>query len=154
MNKAKEYSEKFILTVDHRGDVEEAYNDGYHQAEKDLLENKHEKSWRLDEKLWKSIKDIEEASYQYMYDVSNDWAYDFPIWENVQDAFKAGSEWNEGFKLTWEDLKLLQDISHEVFAEVANGSVDYYQIYFTEQSFLEEVLKRFKERKETTIGMC
>lgn len=35
MNKAKEYAEKFVLTVDHQGDVEEAYNDGYHQAEKD-----------------------------------------------------------------------------------------------------------------------
>ena len=34
--KAKEYAEKFILTVDHQGDVEEAYIDGYHQAEKDL----------------------------------------------------------------------------------------------------------------------
>ena len=61
----------------------------------------------------------------------------------------------EGYKqaekdleLGWEDLKLLQDISHEVIAEVARGSVDYYQIYPTQQSFLEEVLKRFKERKE------
>ena len=40
MSKAKEYAEKFILTVDHQGDVEEAYNDGYNdgykQAEKDL----------------------------------------------------------------------------------------------------------------------
>jgi len=51
-------------------------------------------------------------------------------------------------ELGWEDLKLLQDISHEVIAEVARGSVDYYQIYPTQQSFLEEVLKRFKERKE------
>lgn len=49
--------------------------------------------------------------------------------------------------INWEDLKLLQDISHEVFAEVATGSVDYYQIYPTEQSFLEEVLKRFKAQK-------
>ena len=31
--KAKEYAEKFILTVDHQGDVEEASIDGYHQAE-------------------------------------------------------------------------------------------------------------------------
>lgn len=69
--------------------------EGYHQAEKDLLENKHEKSWRLDEKLWKGIKDIEEASYQYTYDASNDWAYDVPTWDDVQDAFKAGSEWKE-----------------------------------------------------------
>ena len=32
-----------------------AYEEGYHQAEKDLLGNKHETSWRLDEKLWKGI---------------------------------------------------------------------------------------------------
>lgn len=51
-------------------------------------------------------------------------------------------------ELSWEDVKLLQNISSEVFAEVAHGSVDYYQIYPTEQSFIEEVLKRFKERKE------
>ena len=75
---------------------QEGFVEGYHQAERDLLENKHETSWRLDEKLWKGIKDIEEASYQYMYDASNDWAYDIPTWKDVQDAFKAGSEWKEG----------------------------------------------------------
>ncbi len=74
--------------------------EGYHQAEKDLLENKHEKSWRLDEKLWKDIKNIEEASYQYVYDASNDWLYDIPTWEDVQDAFKAGNEWKENLVLT------------------------------------------------------
>lgn len=46
MNKAKEYAEKFILTVDHQGDVEEAYNDGYKQAEEDL------------ELTWEDISDI------------------------------------------------------------------------------------------------
>lgn len=100
MSKAKEYAEKFILTVDHQGDVEEAYNDGYEQAKKDLVENKHEKSWRLDEKLWASIKDVDEASYQYVYDASNDWAYDVPTWNDVQEAFKAGSEWKENLELT------------------------------------------------------
>ena len=50
-------------------------------------------------------------------------------------------------ELTCEDVKLLQDISGEVFAEVAWGSVDYYRIYPTQQSFLEEVLKRFKAQK-------
>jgi hypothetical protein len=72
--------------------------EGYHQAEKNLLKNKHETSWRLDEKLWSGIKDVEEASYQYMYDASNDWAYDIPTWKDVQDAFKAGSEWKEALK--------------------------------------------------------
>ena len=54
----------------------------------------------------------------------------------------------QDLKLTWEDVKLLQDISGEVFAEVARGSVDYYQIYPTQQSFLEEVLKRFNEERK------
>ena len=35
-DKAKEYAEKFILTVDHQSDVKEAYIDGYNQAEIDL----------------------------------------------------------------------------------------------------------------------
>ena len=79
-------------------EIDEAYFEGYLQAEKDLMENKHEKSWRLDEKLWSGIKDIEEASYQYVYDASNDWAYDVPTWGDVQDAFKAGGEWKENLK--------------------------------------------------------
>ena len=37
----KEYAENVMLTVDHRGDVEDAYICGYEQAEKDL-----ELSWR------------------------------------------------------------------------------------------------------------
>ena len=64
-------------------------------------------------------------------------------------AFIDGYEQAEkDLELTWEDFKLLQDLSHEVFAEVVKGSVDFYQIYPTEQSFLEEILKRFRERKE------
>lgn len=69
--------------------------------------------------------------------------------ERKRAIFTEGYQQAEkDLELTWEDLKLLQDISYEVFAEVANGSVDYYQIYPTEQSFLKEVLERFKERKE------
>lgn len=110
-----------------------AYIEGYNQAEKDLLENEHEKSWRLDEKLWKNTKDIEEASYQYMYDASNDWAYDIPTWKDVQDAFKAGAEWKEDLELTWEDIKTID--------KLLNQCVDCTNPY-------QEVLKRFKERKE------
>ena len=83
----------------------------------------------------------------------------YPAWRNgIDDEFNTSSAYcgfikgyhqaEKDLELTWEDLKLLQDISNEVFAEVANGSVDYYQIYPTEQSFLEEVLKRFKEIKK------
>lgn len=68
---------------------------------------------------------------------------------SAREYYKQGySQAEKDNALTWKDLKLLQDITHEVFAQVANGSVDYYQIYPTEQSFLEEVLKRFKERKD------
>lgn len=49
--------------------------------------------------------------------------------------------------LTWEDIKTIQNISGEVYAEVAKGKDDFYLIYPTEQSFLEEVLKRFKVQK-------
>lgn len=109
-----------------------AYIKGYNQAEKDLLENKHEKSWRLDEKLWEGIKDTEEASYQYTYDASNDWAYDVPTWEDVQDAFKTGSEWKEDLALTIEDIKTID--------RLLNKCVDCSDPY-------QEVLKRFKGLK-------
>ena len=117
MSKVEERALKLIIPkqVD---DIEELcrffYIKGYHQAEKDLLENKHEKSWRLDEKLWKDIKDIEEASYQYVYDASNDWFYDIPTWEDVQDAFKAGSEWKENLALTEKDIANIKDIIVDV----------------------------------------
>ena len=69
--------------------------------------------------------------------------------DRVRQAFISGYQQAEkDLELTWEDVKLLQDISGEVFAEVARGSVDYYQIYPTQQSFLEEVLKRFNEERK------
>ena len=139
MSKAKEYAEKFILTVDHQGDVEEAYNDGYEQAKKDLMENKHKKSWRLDKKLWKGIKDVEEASYQYMYDASNDWAYDVPTWDDVQDAFKAGSEWKENLELTWEDLATIKKLFDDFVKQNYTPMSD--------EQFYKEVLKRYKETR-------
>lgn len=50
MNKAEElgkkYAENVMLTVDHRGDVYEAFIDGYEQAEKD------------NELTWKDVRDI------------------------------------------------------------------------------------------------
>lgn len=120
-----------------------AYLEGYHQAEKDLLANKHEKSWRLDEQLWKGIKDVEEASYQYTYDASNDWAYDIPTWDDVQDAFKAGSEWKEGFELTWENMMAIDDLLDELLPPRRDSDELVLKGYY------EEVLKRFnKERKD------
>jgi len=121
------------------------YELGYHQTEKDLLENKHKKSWRLDEKLWKGIKDIEEASYQYMYDASNDWAYDIPTWEDVQDAFKAGGEWKENLTLTWEDMRELHIIFAEIDLDIELCNTD---IKAETLGYYQEVLKRFKDYKE------
>lgn len=117
----------------------EAYIKGYQQAEKDLLENEHEKSWRLDKKLWIGIKGIEQASYQYMYDASNDWAYDIPTWEDVQDAFKAGSEWKEGFALTWEDINRIEIIIKDVYRDYPHG--------IEAKQFGIEVLNRFNKQK-------
>lgn len=68
-----------------------------------------------------------------------------PLRKIYQEGYHQAEQ---DLKLTWEDVKLLQDISGEVFAEVARGSVDYYQIYPTQQSFLEEVLKRFNEERK------
>ncbi len=67
---------------------------------------------------------------------------------DAERAFREGYEQaEEDLELTWKDLKLLQNISHEIFAETANGSAGFYQVYPTEQSFFEEILERFKERK-------
>jgi len=140
MSKAEKLALKLIIPkqVD---DIEQLcrffYIKGYKQAEKDLLENKHEKSWRLDEKLWRDIKDTEEASYQYTYDASNDWAYDIPTWDDVQDAFKAGSEWKENLALTWEDIDW---IVGEAVCRVSEDS--------GKEQICKEVLKRFKDYKE------
>jgi hypothetical protein len=145
MNKVEERALKLIIPkqVD---DIEELcrffYIKGYHQAEKDLLENKHEKSWRLDEKLWKDIKDIEEASYQYVYDASNDWFYDIPTWEDVQDAFKAGSEWKENLALTEKDIANIKDIIADVTIE--HLKTNKWSITNT---FNQEVLNRFNKLK-------
>ena len=136
MSKAEELSQNRYPTMAEKY----AFIDGYEQAEKDLLANKHEKSWRLDEKLWKGIKDVEEASYQYMYDASNDWAYDVPTWDDVQDAFKAGSEWKEDMELTWEDMR-------EIYCITLNRREHLGASVFGEPLY-QEVLKRFKERKE------
>ena len=117
----------------------EAFLLGYHQAEKDM-KNKHEKSWRLDEQLWKGIKDVEEASYQYVYDASNDWAYDIPTWNDVQDAFKEGSMWKENLELTWEDCAKIDDIAMSLYdlEEVRD---------MPNKEFYTEVLRRFKLQK-------
>ena len=123
-----------------------AYIEGYHQAEKDLLENEHERSWRLDEKLWEGIKDIEEASYQYMYDASNDWAYDIPTWKDVQDAFKAGAEWKENHELTWEDISGILNIT-DVIAN--DDSMEERLKNMSEEEYCQEVLKRFKTNNRT-----
>lgn len=150
MSKAEEKAlEKYPILKTELGDLNNlpriGYLAGYHQAEKDLLENKHEKSWRLDEKLWKGIKDTEEASYQYTYDASNDWAYDIPTWEDVQDAFKAGSEWKEDLALTWEDMRELHIIFTEVDVEIELGKTD---IKTETLGYYEEVLRRFNKKKE------
>lgn len=118
--------------------------DGYHQAGKDIIENKHEKSWRLDKQLWKGIKEIEKASYQYIYDASNDWAYDVPTWEDVQDAFKAGADWKENPELTWKDIADILNIT-DVIAN--DDSMEEHLKKMSEEEYCKEVLKRYKESK-------
>ncbi len=68
---------------------------------------------------------------------------------DAERAFREGYEQaEEDLELTWKDLKLLQNISQGIFAETANGSGEFYQVYPTEQSFFEEILKRFKNLKK------
>ena len=118
--------------------------EGYEQAEKDLIENKHEKSWRLDKQLWSGFNDIEEASYQYIYDASNDWAYEIPTWHDVQDAFKAGSKWKENIELTWEDIEKITDI----YDDLHEDETVCIKTGYDTPEFYKEMLKQFKNYKE------
>ena len=83
----------------------------------------------------------------------------YPVKIAARDGYDENLRERKGFvkgyeqaekdnELTWKDLKLLQNISHGIFAETANGSAEFYQVYPTEQSFFEEVLKRFKDLKK------
>lgn len=123
--------------------------EGYRQAEKDLIENKHEKSWRLDKQLWSGFKDIEEASYQYIYDASNDWAYEIPTWDDVQDAFKAGAEWKEDLELTLKDIEIIIGIENNILHECSYNSQLVIKVYPKGEDYYGEILKRYlKEREE------
>lgn len=62
MNKAeelgKEYAENVMLTVDHRGDVEDAYICGYEQAEKD-----NELTWRDIEQILDIMNNLVDENF-------------------------------------------------------------------------------------------
>jgi hypothetical protein len=84
--KAKEYAEKFILTVDHQSDVEEAYYDGYHQAEKDL-----ELTWKDIEKITDIWDDLHEDETVYIKT-----GYDTPeFYKEILKQFKNYKEKEE-----------------------------------------------------------
>lgn len=62
-------------------------------------------------------------------------------YNQIYDAVKYGYQQAEkNLKLSWEDLKMLDDISDDVYAEC---DVEM----FDEKEYYQEVLKRFKERK-------
>ena len=63
--KANEYAEKVMLSVNHRLDVRDAYWDGYEQAEKDLA------------LTWEDVKQIVEIADKMMPDT----AWDEPAFE-------------------------------------------------------------------------
>ena len=92
---------------------------------------------------------LEKYPYKEGYNVELPYPSTYDENKEQREAFIKGYHQAENdLEMTWEDLELLQDISREVFAEVGNGDVDYYQIYPTRQSFFEEVLKRYKAQKE------
>lgn len=41
-------------------------------------------------KKYLGMENIKENSYQFTYDMSNDWLIDNPTWQNVRTAFEAG----------------------------------------------------------------
>ena len=86
MNNAKEYAEKFILTVDHQGDVEEAYNDGYHQAEKDL-----ELTWEDIPKIFQISEELK-TSWWFRDNEQTKQIGKQPFWEEVLKRFKERKE--------------------------------------------------------------
>jgi hypothetical protein len=62
-------------------------------------------------------------------------------YNQIYDAVKYGYQQAEkNLKLSWEDLKMLDDISDDVYAEC---DVEM----FDEKEYYQEMLKRFKERK-------
>lgn len=83
------------------------------------LEEAAKESWRMKYQLWKRFTDIDEASYQYIYDVSNDWAQEKPTWEQVQDSFKTGAKWMAEQGETIEDeVGICQDAEMTPLIEV------------------------------------
>lgn len=83
MNKAgklaEEYAEKFILTVDHRSNVEEAYRDGYEQAEKD------------NELTWEDMREIYCITLNLREHLGAS-VFGEPLYQEVLKRFK---EWKE-----------------------------------------------------------
>lgn len=62
-------------------------------------------------------------------------------YNQIYDAVKHGYHQAEkDLELSWEDLKMLDDISDDVYAECDVEKFD-------EKEYYQEVLKRFKERK-------
>jgi hypothetical protein len=62
-------------------------------------------------------------------------------YNQIYDAVKYGYQQAEkNLKLSWEDLKMIDDISDDVYAEC---DVEM----FDEKEYYQEMLKRFKERK-------
>lgn len=83
------------------------------------LEEEEEESWRMKYRLWEGFADIDDASYQYAYDMSNDWAQEKPTWKQVQDSFKAGAKWMANQGETIEDeVGICQDAEMTPLIEV------------------------------------
>lgn len=83
MNKAeelgKEYAENVMLTVDHRGDVEDAYICGYEQAEKD------------NELTWEDMKCI----IKYYQDIMAEKSHVFVRVEDYKEVLNRFKYWKE-----------------------------------------------------------
>lgn len=105
-----------------------------HQAEKDM-----DISWVKEVSGVKEMKRAEEEALKAYPPISIAANYDTI---SRRDAFEFGYlKAEKDLELTWEDLKTLDDISDDVYAECDVEMLDMKEYY-------QEVLKRFKNMKD------
>lgn len=142
------------------------YQQGYHQAEKDFLDNiwhSPDEEPEIDRKIiwesenflgkhldgeWKPKIDCfgREERWCYLADIlpSKNWTGERPYSKvDYSRGYDNGYKQAEkDLALTWRDIADIENIITEILKECDNKI-----LYDTEEGFCQEVLKRFKERK-------
>lgn len=142
MNKTEEKSKQYKDFREQCGikdpvmlnEIEVAHYEGYHQAEKDLSDI----SWIKEVSGVKDMSRAKEEALKAFPPRSIAANYDTI---DRRDAFEYGYlKAEKDLELTWEDINTIHKLINQVSYEYPHG--------ISEKSFGEEVLKRFKERKE------